>query len=419
MTLFDRAVRSEPTVEGRGVVTRQGLLAQGVAANPLVGPATYLAHSGTHTAKGQAHIERSCYEWAEEALAMAEEAGACEGEDLRRPRTKGRACATPLSALVAQLERGWTPSDEKRSATNNGVGGNTSFNVTASQHKTAAAPNAYRPPSEVSAAQEARVARLRAASATKAQARKELRKKKRIKVKVKALKAKTAAKPSAAASTGPTALLSATAPPPAARDVRLLEERLRRSMHGDEAKAGAEGIGRAGGRWDDIRITRDEVRDMEANLRQQIAALDEQLEMLQMAVLPPKAAIARVDKMDRQTMTEEPGLKEQLQEEQCVLAKWAESKAAWEESKVSWDEKEKDDEEQKEPEASSSTAKAGAKSSFSPVVNAVRDIVSEIAKKPSSFRKRVASSSTLQKKSNSKKPDAACSSIATDVATTA
>lgn len=110
MALFERSPRPDCTVEGHGVITRLGLFAHGVQSNPLVGPASYLSHSGTYTEAGQKHLEEMCQAWTRKSVqyAIDEENGL---HDIGPPITKRKACATPLASLLAEIEKGRMPSD--------------------------------------------------------------------------------------------------------------------------------------------------------------------------------------------------------------------------------------------------------------------------------------------------------------------
>jgi len=108
--MFDKSPRPEPTKEGMGFLTKQGLLAQGTASNPLVGPASYLAHTGTFTEAGQRHIEKMCSTWMKKQVNDATDDAA--GLNDKGPEiSKRKPCSTPLASLLCQIEKGRLPSD--------------------------------------------------------------------------------------------------------------------------------------------------------------------------------------------------------------------------------------------------------------------------------------------------------------------
>ncbi|GBG27529.1 Hypothetical Protein FCC1311_037522 [Hondaea fermentalgiana] len=137
MALFERSPRPDCTVEGHGFITRLGLFAHGVQSNPLVGPASYMTHTNTYTEAGQKHLEAMCQQWTRKAVqnAIDEENGL---HDIGPPITKRKACATPLAALLREIEKGRMPTDVlPASYYQETIGISKSFNVQSTDHPSA------------------------------------------------------------------------------------------------------------------------------------------------------------------------------------------------------------------------------------------------------------------------------------------
>jgi len=121
MPIFPRTPRPNNTKEEMGTITRHGLLAHGVKPNPFVSPASYMGHSGIESVKGQTNIEAMCKSWTNKQIALATE------DNFIRLSPN-----TPLAILLDQMNKGRRPSDCLPTAVySHAVGAKKNYNRTA------------------------------------------------------------------------------------------------------------------------------------------------------------------------------------------------------------------------------------------------------------------------------------------------